>query len=232
MPRSPQRRRDRANWHNRVFSSFPLESAFMAKKPSAPAVPIDPKPVIIAAALRLGAERAWSEIALADIAAAAGLGLIELYRVFPSKLAILDGLARQTDAAVLAVPADAGDRPRDRLFDVLMRRFDTLLPSRPALKRIAADMQRSKLRAFPPPAGAAPSGCVSWVWPTSPVSGSFSTTTAPISPAPWRRSIGRSGGSNRSSPCRPPQNNPRIRQRHNNLPPPWFRLPPISSRML
>jgi|HubBroStandDraft_1064217.scaffolds.fasta_scaffold00266_36 AcrR family transcriptional regulator len=121
----------------------------MAKKPSAPAVPIDPKPVIIAAALRLGAERAWSEIALADIAAAAGLGLIELYRVFPSKLAILDGLARQTDAAVLAVPADAGDRPRDRLFDVLMRRFDTLLPSRPALKRIAADMQRLKLETLP-----------------------------------------------------------------------------------
>jgi AcrR family transcriptional regulator len=121
----------------------------MARKPRAEQAPVDPVPAIIAATMRLAAEKAWSEIPLAEIAAAAGLSLIELYRLFPSKLAILDALARQADAAVLAAPADAGDAPRDRLFDVLMRRFDALLSSRAGLKRIARDLGRLQLDALP-----------------------------------------------------------------------------------
>jgi AcrR family transcriptional regulator len=133
----------------------------MARKPTAKPTPTDPGPAIIAAAMGLAAERAWRDIPLAEIAAAAGLGLIELYRLFPSKLAILDGLARQVDAAVLAAPVDAEDRPRDRLFDVLMRRFDALLPSRAALKRIAQDMRRLQLDALP--AGLALPRSMAWM---------------------------------------------------------------------
>lgn len=99
--------------------------------------------------MRLAAERPWSEIPLADIAAASGTTLIELYRVFPSKPAILAALARQADAAVLGQPVDLGDLPRDRLFDALMRRFDALRPSRPALKRIAGELGRLRLDALP-----------------------------------------------------------------------------------
>ena len=121
----------------------------MARKPRAEDAPADPVPAIIAATLQLAAEKPWSEIPLAEIAAASGLSLIELYRLFPSKLAILDALARRTDAAVLAAPADADDAPRDRLFDVLMRRFDALLPYRDGLKRIARDLGRLQLEALP-----------------------------------------------------------------------------------
>ncbi len=121
----------------------------MARKPHAEEAAADPVPAIIAATMRLAAEKSWSEIPLAEIAAAAGLSLIELYRLFPSKLAILDALARQVDATVLAAPADAGDAARDRLFDVLMRRFDALLPSRAGLKRIAQDLGRLQLEALP-----------------------------------------------------------------------------------
>ncbi|MEI9988229.1 MAG: TetR family transcriptional regulator [Aliidongia sp.] len=121
----------------------------MARKPSAKQAPIDPVPAVIAATMRLATERAWSDIPLADIAAAASLSLIELYRLFPSKLAILDALARQVDAAVLAAPADAADSPRDRLFDVLMRRFDALLPSRDGLRRLTRDVRRLRLEALP-----------------------------------------------------------------------------------
>jgi len=121
----------------------------MARKPGAAQAPEDPSPAIIAATLKLAAEKPWSEIPLAEIAAAAGLSLIELYRLFPSKLAILDALARQIDAAVLTAPADASDTPRDRLFDVLMRRFDALLPYRDGLKRIARDVGRLQLEALP-----------------------------------------------------------------------------------
>jgi AcrR family transcriptional regulator len=121
----------------------------MARKPTGKLLPIDPAPVIIAAAMRLAAERSWSEIPLAEIAAAAEVGVGTVYRLFPSKLAILHGLARQVDAAVLAVPVDGADRPRDRLFDVLMRRFEALAPCRPALNRIAQDMHRLQLDALP-----------------------------------------------------------------------------------
>ena len=121
----------------------------MARTSSAKSTRQDPGPVIIAAAMRLAAERPWSEIPLADIAAASGTTLIELYRVFPSKPAILAALARQADAAVLGQPVDLGDLPRDRLFDALMRRFDALRPSRPALKRIAGELGRLRLDALP-----------------------------------------------------------------------------------
>jgi AcrR family transcriptional regulator len=121
----------------------------MAKKPSEKPIPLDPAPAIIAAAMRLAAERSWSEIPLAEIAAAAEVSVGTLYRLFPSKLAILNGLVRQVDAAVLAAPVDGADRPRDRLFDVLMRRFEALIPSRPALNRIARDMRRLQLDALP-----------------------------------------------------------------------------------
>lgn len=120
-----------------------------AKQASPDPMKADPGPAVIAAAMRLAAEKAWGDIPLAEIAAAAGLSLIELYRLFPSKLAILDALARQADAAVLAAPADAADSPRDRLFDVLMRRFDALRPSRDGLKRIARDLGRLQLDALP-----------------------------------------------------------------------------------
>jgi AcrR family transcriptional regulator len=121
----------------------------MARKPGAEQAPPDPSPTIIAATMKLAAEKAWSDIPLAEIATASGLSLIDLYRLFPSKLAILDALARQVDAAVLAAPADAGDTPRDRLFDVLMRRFDALLPFRDGLKRIARDLGRLQFEALP-----------------------------------------------------------------------------------
>lgn len=111
--------------------------------------PADPQAAIIAAAMRLAADRRWGEISMADIAKEAGAGLIELYRLFPSKLAILDALARQADAAVLSAPADPADRPHDRLFDVLMRRFDALLASRPGLKRMARDAGHLQLETLP-----------------------------------------------------------------------------------
>lgn len=96
----------------------------------------DPKTAVVDAAMRLAASRSWHSIALAEIAAEAGLGLIDVYRTLPSKTAILIAFARGIDAVVLATPSDQADPPRDRLFDVLMRRFEALAPYRPALKSI------------------------------------------------------------------------------------------------
>lgn len=100
---------------------------------------------ILDAALRLTLEQGWSATSLRDIARAAGLNLAELYRRYPSKSALLAGFLRRIDAEMLASEdegeADA-ELPRDRLFDVIMRRFDALAAHKEAVRVIHADLAR------------------------------------------------------------------------------------------
>ena len=121
----------------------------MAKKARAAKAKSDPQMTVIEAAMTLAAEQGWRDLTLADIAAKAGMPLSEVYPLFSSKGAILSAFTRQIDATVLADGGDAGpDEPvRDRLFDVLMRRFDALQPYRPALANIVQDLSRDPLEA-------------------------------------------------------------------------------------
>ncbi|MGH6816247.1 MAG: TetR/AcrR family transcriptional regulator [Hyphomicrobiaceae bacterium] len=97
-----------------------------------------PKGRLIAAALRLGALRPWSEITLLDIAEAAEATLMELRREFASKGDILAAFGRAVDDEVLKrIPKRTGEQaPRDRLFEVVMSRFDVLGPYKTALHSI------------------------------------------------------------------------------------------------
>jgi AcrR family transcriptional regulator len=97
---------------------------------------------IIDAALRLVATEGWRGTSLAAIAAAAELPILQVYRTFRSKQAILAGLFRRVDGIVLAeLPTpEADERPRDRLFDLLMRRFDALQPYKPALEVLRREL--------------------------------------------------------------------------------------------
>jgi AcrR family transcriptional regulator len=90
---------------------------------------------IIDAAFARIATDGWRRLSLAAVAAEAGLPILRVYRSFASKQAILCGFFRRVDEAVLAEPpaAEQDERPRDRAFDLLMRRFDALRPYRPAL---------------------------------------------------------------------------------------------------
>jgi AcrR family transcriptional regulator len=99
----------------------------------------DPRKRVISVALALAAERGWRDLALADVAAAAGLSLAELYALHPSKQAILDAFVRDVDMAVLGETQAPEGPAKDRLFDVLMRRLDKLDPHKAALQRIADD---------------------------------------------------------------------------------------------
>ncbi len=95
---------------------------------------------IVAAAMRLAASRPWREVTLRDIAEAAGLSLAEMRGELASKGEVLAAFTRAIDDQVLAAaPKFTSDQiPRDRLFDVVMSRFDALAPYKPALKSIAA----------------------------------------------------------------------------------------------
>jgi AcrR family transcriptional regulator len=102
----------------------------------------DPREKIIDALMALAAERDWDEISLADVADRAGLSLAQFRDFFPSKGAVLGGFSRRIDKIVLEggeklTSESAKDQsPKDRLFDVLMRRFDAMSPYKAALANI------------------------------------------------------------------------------------------------
>jgi AcrR family transcriptional regulator len=101
--------------------------------------------IIDAALTRIPIE-GWRGLSLASVAAASGLSILRVYRNFHSKQAILSAFFRRIDEAVLAEPptAEEGERVRDRLFDLIMRRFDALRPYKPVL-----DVLRRELRTDP-----------------------------------------------------------------------------------
>ena len=105
---------------------------------------------VIDTALSLAAEQGWRDLSLLDIADAAKLPLSKVYPVYSSKQAILNAFVRRIDAQMLAAeePESREGGARDRLFDVLMRRFDALGPHRAALGNIVFDQARDPLSAF------------------------------------------------------------------------------------
>ena len=112
------------------------------RAPAKAAPPRDIARETLDAALRLAATRSWADIALAEIAEEAGLKLSEIYAIYPTKGAILAAFSRRIDGLVLTEDMEGlEDSPaRDRLFDVMMRRFDELEPYRDAVGNILADL--------------------------------------------------------------------------------------------
>ncbi|MGC2415756.1 MAG: TetR family transcriptional regulator, partial [Stellaceae bacterium] len=110
---------------------------------------------IIDAALSLIAQQGWRRLSLAAVAAEADVPILTLYRAFRSKPAILCGFSRRIDEAVLAARLDgeADERPRDRVFDLLMRRFDALRPYREALEVLGRELPTDPVAALGAAAG-------------------------------------------------------------------------------
>ena len=117
--------------------------------PNPAAAPRSARDRIIDALMELAAEREWDDFGIADVATRAGLSLGEFREAFPSKGAVLAGFSRRIDLAVLAAAgtALADEAPRERLFDVLMRRLDAMAPYRLALQSIAEWVRRDPLSA-------------------------------------------------------------------------------------
>ncbi|MEK9661322.1 MAG: TetR family transcriptional regulator, partial [Alphaproteobacteria bacterium] len=111
---------------------------------------------IVDAAFEIIVEQGWRAITLDAVAVRCGIERAEVYRLTPSPAAILDLFARRIDLALLdetapappeesdtgAVDGTGGGMARDRLFDILMRRFEALAPYRAALGILARDLPR------------------------------------------------------------------------------------------
>lgn len=80
---------------------------------------------LIAAAFQVAAEQGWRSTSIAAAARAAGLPLSRARERFPGRAVLLLRFGRLADQKALAdTPSDGA--PRDRLFDLLMRRIDAL----------------------------------------------------------------------------------------------------------
>jgi AcrR family transcriptional regulator len=90
----------------------------------------------------LSAHRDLADIGLADIARAAGVSLGTLRESFEGKTAMLADFSRRIDRAVLDGGATEEGSPRERLFEILMRRFDALRPHVAGLKGLARSARR------------------------------------------------------------------------------------------
>jgi AcrR family transcriptional regulator len=124
----------------------------MARKPKRRTTPSAPPPrgnsnrdKAIDALMALLAEHAFDEIGLAEVAGRAGIKLSELRAEFGSTLAILAAHIKDIDRIVL----DGGDGdmseepPRERLFDVLMRRLEALAPYKDAVRSVLRSARRN-----------------------------------------------------------------------------------------
>jgi AcrR family transcriptional regulator len=112
---------------------------------STPAAPVTEREKIVAALLALLADKRFEAIGFTDIAAQAGVPLAQLRGEFPSTLAILAAHVKATDRAVLAEDmSDMAEEPaRERLFDVLMHRLETLAPHREAIRSLLRSTRRN-----------------------------------------------------------------------------------------
>jgi ubiquinone biosynthesis protein COQ9 len=90
---------------------------------------------LIGAAFQRAAEVGWARLTIIDAARHAGLSLADARVRFPGKLALLRRFGAMLDEAALsAAPAEGA--PRDRLFDLLMSRFEAMKPHRSGLRAV------------------------------------------------------------------------------------------------
>ena len=99
----------------------------------------------IDALMALLAELSFEQIGLAEVAGRAGLKLSQLRAEFGSVLAIFAAHVKDIDRAVLAGgDADMTEEPpRERLFDVLMRRLEALAPYKEAVRSVMRSARRN-----------------------------------------------------------------------------------------
>ena len=116
----------------------------MATKAKSEAKPADPRGKIVDALMKLAGERRFEDISIREICREAGTTLADFRNSFPSKGAVLAQFSRRIDRAVLAQDSDdlAEESPRERLFDILMRRLEAMAPYREGLREVSAWLKR------------------------------------------------------------------------------------------
>jgi hypothetical protein len=110
-----------------------------------------PSPALLDAFWRVVARHGWHGTTFARIAEESGESLSDLRGRYATPVDLLRAYHRMVDQSVLegTVPGQAGfGTARDRVFDLLMRRFDALAPHREGVLRLQNDLKRDPLSAL------------------------------------------------------------------------------------
>ncbi len=93
---------------------------------------------IIDVTLQLAADHGWRGVSVAAICEKVKIEKNGFYREFDHPAAVIAAYSRKVSADILAASGDFSeeDSPRDRLFDVLMQRFDAAAPYKAGLKAV------------------------------------------------------------------------------------------------
>lgn len=94
---------------------------------------------VIAAAFHQAARIGWRNVRVAAAASEAGLSVARARYRFPSRASVLVRFGRLADAAALGEPAE-GETLRERLFAMLMRRFDVLQAHRAGILALLSSL--------------------------------------------------------------------------------------------
>jgi len=115
-------------------------AAKKTRETARPSAPVSDR--LVDAALALAGESGWRRLTMSAIADRAGVSLNEALQVHGSRNDVLRAMGYQVDAAMLeeALGFTEVDSPRDRLFDMLMRRYEALTPFRPGLAAIIREL--------------------------------------------------------------------------------------------
>jgi hypothetical protein len=121
-------------------------SSAKAKTASSSGTPIDR---VVDAALDEAAETGWRGLTLDGVATRAGMDLGELLLLTPTKFRLLSVFLDRIDRATLGgvKSPDARDKVRDRLFEIIMRRFDALNAHRDGAKAMISGLLYDPLMA-------------------------------------------------------------------------------------
>lgn len=97
------------------------------------------KDKVIQTCLDLASAQAWDDVLMMDIAAHAGYKEVDIRAIFADKMDIIQAYARQVDAQVIENMNGAftgAESCRDKIFDIIMERFDVLNENRKAVLSI------------------------------------------------------------------------------------------------
>ena len=102
---------------------------------------------LVKLAFELLAERGWERFSFAELARRAELPLAQVYAEVPDRPALLRLLGRRLDAEMLAIDMAEldGMSPRERVFELIMRRLDAMVPYKEGLRTLARKAGREPM---------------------------------------------------------------------------------------
>jgi len=120
-------------------------------KAGRPPAGIVPRDRIVDALMALAAEERFEDITLRAVAERANVSLAEFRDLYGSRLAVLAAVVLRIDRVALegGTGVRVGESSKERLFDVLMRRFDAMAPYREGLRGISEWLRREPMAAAP-----------------------------------------------------------------------------------